>query len=83
MAAELLNSALCFLKPQANNEQTRNLVRSRLCEAGICIVEEGSIDGETVDTKRLIDQVRGVFPLVIRRLCYVLHPCMITHKVNG
>jgi len=53
---KLLNSAFVFVKPHANTEATQKLVRDKLTEAGVTIVSESDISGETIDEKKLIDQ---------------------------
>merc|ERR1719223_905225 len=50
------NSAFVFVKPHANTEATQNLVRNKLTEAGIKILSESDVSGETIDEKKLIDQ---------------------------
>ena len=53
---KLKNSAFVFVKPHANTPATRDLVANKLKEAGIDILKEIDIDGETIDKKGLIDQ---------------------------
>lgn len=53
---KLNNSAFVFVKPHANTVATQNLVRNKLSEAGISILSESDISGETIDEKKLIDQ---------------------------
>ncbi len=55
-SGKLLNSAFIFVKPHANTQPTRDLVKETLIEAGIKILSEVEIDGETIDKKGLIDQ---------------------------
>eukprot|EP00560_Eucampia_antarctica_P006334 CAMPEP_0197823358 /NCGR_PEP_ID=MMETSP1437-20131217/700_1 /TAXON_ID=49252 ORGANISM="Eucampia antarctica, Strain CCMP1452" /NCGR_SAMPLE_ID=MMETSP1437 /ASSEMBLY_ACC=CAM_ASM_001096 /LENGTH=342 /DNA_ID=CAMNT_0043422485 /DNA_START=451 /DNA_END=1479 /DNA_ORIENTATION=- len=50
------NSAFVFVKPHANTKRTQNMVRAKLTEAGISILSESDISGETIDEKKLIDQ---------------------------
>jgi nucleoside diphosphate kinase len=50
------NSAFVFIKPHANTEATRSLVRSKLSAAGLSILSECEIDGPTIDREKLIDQ---------------------------
>jgi hypothetical protein len=45
-----------FVKPHANTEATQNLVRNKLTQAGIAILSECDVSGETIDEKKLIDQ---------------------------
>lgn len=52
----LLNSAFVFVKPQANTPSTRELVQKKLTDAGIKILSELDIDGESIDKNGLIDQ---------------------------
>jgi hypothetical protein len=54
--AALKNSAFVFVKPHANTEATQNLVRNKLTQAGITILSECDVSGETIDEKKLIDQ---------------------------
>lgn len=53
---ELKNSAFVFVKPHANTVATQELVKSSFAKAGISIIEERSISGETIDQQKLIDQ---------------------------
>mmetsp|Transcript_22413 Transcript_22413/g.34552 ORF Transcript_22413/g.34552 Transcript_22413/m.34552 type:complete len:406 (-) Transcript_22413:116-1333(-) len=55
-SCELFNSAFVFVKPHANTEATRSLVKSKLLDAGIQILKEYDIDGPTIDKQKLIDQ---------------------------
>ena len=55
-ASELLNSAFVFVKPHANTPATQALVKDKLEGAGIEILSEHDISGETIDENRLIDQ---------------------------
>lgn len=55
-STSLKNSAFVFVKPHANTEKTKELVRDKLKEAGIEILSEKSIDGPTIDKNKLIDQ---------------------------
>ena len=54
--SKLHNSAFVFVKPHANTAATQKLVREKLQEAGIEILSEKDIDGDTIDKKQLIDQ---------------------------
>ena len=56
----LSNSAFVFIKPHANTPATQALVKERLTKAGIDIKFEGEIEGEKIDEKKLIDQVREI-----------------------
>jgi len=53
---EAQNSAFVFVKPHANTDATQVLVRNKLTEAGIKILSESDVTGETIDEKKLIDQ---------------------------
>lgn len=55
-APSLKNSAFVFVKPHANTEATRELVKSKLLSAGLTILSECDIDGPEIDSKKLIDQ---------------------------
>mmetsp|Transcript_20858 Transcript_20858/g.29440 ORF Transcript_20858/g.29440 Transcript_20858/m.29440 type:complete len:355 (+) Transcript_20858:230-1294(+) len=55
-SCELFNSAFVFVKPHANTQATRSLVKSKLLDSGIEILKEYDIDGPTIDAKKLIDQ---------------------------
>jgi len=55
-SSELRNSAFVFVKPHANTEATRSLVKSKLLAAGLKILSECEIDGPTIDREKLIDQ---------------------------
>ena len=46
----------CCEQPHANTKQTQQLVREKLSDAGISVLSEISIDGPTIDKKKLIDQ---------------------------
>jgi len=54
------NSALIFIKPHANTEATRNLVKNQLNKlqstTGLTIVSECDISGKDIDEKKLIDK---------------------------
>lgn len=50
------NSAFVFVKPHANTKKTQDMVRTKLTEAGITILSESDISGDTIDEKKLIDQ---------------------------
>jgi len=52
----LKNSAFVFVKPHANTAATRDLVRTMLVDAGIDILSEDDIDGESIDKNGYIDQ---------------------------
>jgi hypothetical protein len=52
----LLNSAFVFVKPHANTPATRDLVREMLTKAGIEILLEQDIGGESIDKNGYIDQ---------------------------
>ena len=52
----LRNSAFVFVKPHANTPATRDLVAEKLTTAGINILSEVHIDGETIDQEGYIDQ---------------------------
>ena len=52
----LANSAFVFIKPHANTPETQALVKETLTNAGITIVSESEISGETIDKKKLIDK---------------------------
>ena len=53
---DLKNAAFVFVKPHANTEATRALVRSTLEARKIAIVAEGEIDAAAIDEDKLIDQ---------------------------
>lgn len=55
-SSRLMNSAFVFVKPHANTAETRSLVKEKLVNAGIKILNELDIDGEDIDRKGLIDQ---------------------------
>merc|ERR1719305_1734488 len=50
------NSAFVFIKPHAVTDKTKELAKAGLEKAGIKIIKEGSIKGEVIDKKKLIDQ---------------------------
>jgi len=49
-------SAFVFVKPHANTEAVRALVKDKFSKVGVRITAEGSIDGPTIDAKQYIDQ---------------------------
>ena len=50
------NAAFVFVKPHANTDATRALVKETLAAKGITIVSEGTITSEDIDSKKYIDQ---------------------------
>lgn len=54
--ASLKNSAFVFVKPHANTEAVRKLVRDKLVESDITVLSEEDIEGSVIDEKKLIDQ---------------------------
>mmetsp|Transcript_23802 Transcript_23802/g.71403 ORF Transcript_23802/g.71403 Transcript_23802/m.71403 type:complete len:341 (+) Transcript_23802:130-1152(+) len=50
------NSAFVFVKPHAVTPPTIELVRSKLTDAGLSILNEGDISSEDIDSKKLVDQ---------------------------
>jgi len=52
----LKNSAFVFIKPHAVTEEVKKLVKEGLEAKGLKILKEGSIKGEKIDEKKLIDQ---------------------------
>eukprot|EP00746_Dinoflagellata_sp_MGD_P164913 gnl/MRDRNA2_/MRDRNA2_93864_c0_seq1.p1 gnl/MRDRNA2_/MRDRNA2_93864_c0~~gnl/MRDRNA2_/MRDRNA2_93864_c0_seq1.p1 ORF type:complete len:414 (+),score=102.63 gnl/MRDRNA2_/MRDRNA2_93864_c0_seq1:97-1242(+) len=50
------NSAFVFVKPHANTDTVNAVVKEQLAAKGIQILKEGSISGEDIDKKKLIDQ---------------------------
>merc|ERR1740138_1253204 len=50
------NSAFVFIKPHAVTDKTKELAKAGLEKHGIKVVKEGSIKGEIIDKKKLIDQ---------------------------
>lgn len=53
---ELRNSAFVFVKPHANTVKVQDLVRKTLQSKGVSIIQEVSIPGDVIDSKKLIDQ---------------------------
>merc|ERR1719259_1129553 len=51
-----LNAAFVFIKPHAVTEKVKDLAKAGLEAKGIKILGEGSLSGETIDEKKLIDQ---------------------------
>lgn len=51
-----LNSAFVFVKPHANTDKVKDLVRSTLVGKGLRVIKEGSLSAEEIDEKKLIDQ---------------------------
>lgn len=52
----VLNSAFVFIKPHAVTDKTKVLVAEGLKAKGINVTAEGSLSGEIIDQKMLIDQ---------------------------
>jgi len=50
------NSAFVFIKPHAVTDKVKELAKSGLEKFGLKILKEGSIKGEEIDKKKLIDQ---------------------------
>jgi len=50
-----MNSAFVFIKPHANTEEARKVVKETLQAKKITITSEGSISGKEIDEKQLID----------------------------
>lgn len=55
-SGKMINTAFVFVKPHANTQAVRDLVQEKLSEAGIKILSERDIDGETIDKNGHIDQ---------------------------
>jgi len=55
-AKPLKNSAFIFIKPHANKESVRALVRSKLLDSGMKITFECSIFGDQINKQKLIDR---------------------------
>merc|ERR1719499_2804998 len=51
-----MNSAFVFIKPHAVTENVKALAKAGLQAKGIKILTEGSLSGEVIDEKKLIDQ---------------------------
>eukprot|EP01064_Diplonema_japonicum_P038945 TRINITY_DN962_c0_g1_i1.p1 TRINITY_DN962_c0_g1~~TRINITY_DN962_c0_g1_i1.p1 ORF type:complete len:355 (+),score=112.34 TRINITY_DN962_c0_g1_i1:54-1118(+) len=54
--SELRNEAFVFVKPHANTDAVRKLVKERLQKAGINVTSEGEITGEEINDNLYIDQ---------------------------
>jgi len=52
----MLNSAFVFIKPHAVTDKVKELVKAGLEAKGLKILKEGSIKGEVIDKRKLIDQ---------------------------
>merc|ERR1719261_586798 len=50
------NAAFVFIKPHAVTDKVKELAKAGLEKHGIKILKEGSIKGEVIDKKKLIDQ---------------------------
>jgi nucleoside diphosphate kinase len=57
--AEKRNQAFVFVKPHADNDAVRGLVKQKLADAGIRILKEDAIKAEVIDSKMLIDTHYG------------------------
>merc|ERR1740129_2535612 len=51
-----MNSAFVFIKPHAVTDKVKSLAKKGLEARGITILEEGSLSGQVIDEKKLIDQ---------------------------
>jgi len=51
-----MNSAFVFIKPHAVTDKVKDLVKAGLEEKNIKVLAEGSLSGEVIDEKKLIDQ---------------------------
>jgi len=49
------NTAFCFIKPHANTEKAREVVKAKFAEVGVTVLKEGLIDGTEIESKMLID----------------------------
>jgi len=54
--SDKMNSAFVFIKPHAVTDKVKELAKAGLEAHGIKILKQGSIKGETIDKKKLIDQ---------------------------
>jgi len=55
-AAQTRNSAFVFIKPHAVTPKVKDLAKSTMEANGLKILQEGSLSGEVIDEKKLIDQ---------------------------
>jgi len=55
-SAQTRNSAFVFIKPHAVTAKVKDLAKSTLEAHGMKILQEGSLSGEVIDEKKLIDQ---------------------------
>ncbi|KAJ9437597.1 Flagellar Member 1 [Diplonema papillatum] len=53
---QLRNEAFVFVKPAANTEEVKALIKGVLAQKGINVSSEGEISAAEIDAKRLIDQ---------------------------
>ena len=51
-----MNSALLFVKPHANTPPVRAFVRAALAKRGVRIVREGTLSGQSIRDRAIIDQ---------------------------
>jgi len=58
-AASGKHAAFVFVKPHANNDRVKELLKSQLKGSGMAIVSEGEIKAEVIDEKKLIDTHYG------------------------
>ena len=49
------NTAFVFIKPHANTEEARKVVKATFESKGIKVTSEGLIDGKDIESKMLID----------------------------
>ena len=49
------NKAFIFVKPHANTEKSRAMVKAQLEKKGLTVLKEGQIDAKDIDAKMLID----------------------------
>jgi len=53
------NSAFVFIKPHAVTQAVKDLVRQKLCDCQISVIQSGQIDAEKIDKDSLIDNHYG------------------------
>ena len=51
-----VNAAFIFVKPHAHTEGVKAMVKEKLGARGVTIVEEGTLDADAIDSRKLIDQ---------------------------
>ena len=74
-AALAMNSALVFIKPHANTQKGREVVKATLQSKGLKVTGEGLITGNEIETKQLIDNHYYAIASKVEMICIDLWYC--------